>query len=208
MKLIKNYFSILTYIFAITGLVLILIFPKGALELKINQELTTPGLDIFFKYVTNLGDGWILLVIFLMTLFMKYRYSASVLLMSVIQFLLVHINKDIFFKGLPRPKMFFNNIDLHFVEGVATHSYNTFPSGHTATAFSIFFLLAITVNKKSWSVLFFLCAFLVGISRVYLMQHFIIDIYAGAIIGYLATLVAILICKKIHQPFLEKRLRI
>ena len=148
MKLFKNYFSILTYLLIFIGISLIILFPKGVIELKINQNCTSPVLDEFFKYMTYLGDGWILLVIFVISLWIKFRYSAIVILMTLIQLALVHINKRILFKGLPRPKIFFEGIDIHFVEGVSTHSYNTFPSGHTATAFSIFFLLSVMTDKK------------------------------------------------------------
>jgi len=38
------------------------------------------------------------------------------------------------------------------------------------------------------SILFFIMAVLVGVSRVYLVQHFFIDVYAGACIGLISVI--------------------
>ncbi len=207
MKLFKNYFSILTILFVIAGFLIIMVYPKGTLELIINQKLTKPALDIFFKYFTYLGDGLMLLILFIVFLFVKYRYCLMVIATALFQTLLIHINKQFLFSGMPRPKVFLENYDLYFVEGVNVHGYNSFPSGHTATAFSIFFLLSIIVENKGLSVLFFVLAIIIGFSRIYLMQHFFADVYAGAIIGYISTLLAYYVAVNYGKsPKFEKRL--
>ncbi|MGL5722568.1 MAG: phosphatase PAP2 family protein [Brevinema sp.] len=61
----------------------------------------------------------------------------------------------------------------------------SFPSGHTAAAFTMFFV--------SWQVLplmapfFFLVAIVIALSRVYLAVHYPSDIVGGIIIGYLSA---------------------
>ena len=171
----------------------VLFFPKGELELLINQ-FHNPSLDIFFKYITNLGDGSIFAVLLIGLLFYNYYASILTAMTIIFQAILVSIFKRGFYKGLERPLAFFDeSITLNFVEGVDVHSFNTFPSGHTATAFAIFTLLFIVINKKGViaSTILFLVAFLVGLSRVYLLQHFVIDAYFGAIFGILSVLLSL-----------------
>ena len=205
----KNYFTLLQFAFIITGGIAIAFVKKGELELFINQQLTHPFLDVLFKYLTYLGDGFMLLPVFIMLLFIKFRWAAILAITALYQLLIVHINKRILFSGMVRPKAFFEGYHLHFVEGVKVHSYNSFPSGHTATAFAIFYLLALMSGKKSWSIFFFLLSIATGFSRIYLMQHFFIDVYAGSIAGCLATLLAVYTIKKFgNNPFLERKIRI
>jgi len=44
-------------------------------------------------------------------------------------------------------------------------------------------------SMRFLGLLFFLMAFLVSISRIYLLQHFFVDTYFGAIIGVVTTLI-------------------
>ena len=171
----------------------VLFFPKGELELLINQ-FHNPSLDIFFKYITNLGDGSIFAVLLIGLLFYNYYASILTAMTIIFQVILVSIFKRGFYKGLERPLAFFDEgVTLNFVEGVDVHSFNTFPSGHTATAFAIFTLLFIVINNKGVivSTILFLVAFLVGLSRVYLLQHFVVDAYFGAIFGILSVLLSL-----------------
>ncbi|RYD68900.1 MAG: phosphatase PAP2 family protein [Sphingobacteriales bacterium] len=66
---------------------------------------------------------------------------------------------------------------------------NSFPSGHTASAFCLFTLLALFVANKKYGLFFLLMALLVAYSRIYLSQHNFIDTYVGAWIGILSALV-------------------
>ena len=91
---------------------------------------------------------------------------------------------------IPRPTAFMaNSCILHYVPGVKVYMAHSFPSGHTATAFAMFFMLSI-ISKSNYSKLFFfLSALIVGFSRVYLLQHFFIDVYFGSIVGTLFALI-------------------
>ena len=107
---------------------------------------------------------------------------------------------------MERPVAFFDeSIHLNFVDGVDVHSSNTFPSGHTATAFALFALLYIALNNRSIiiSTSLFILAFLVGLSRVYLLQHFIVDAYFGAILGVLSVALGLFF---MHVFFNNKKL--
>jgi membrane-associated phospholipid phosphatase len=70
---------------------------------------------------------------------------------------------------------------------------NSFPSGHTSTAYTLALLLAFLVRRRFAIFLFPLLAFLVGYSRVYLAQHFVTDVLAGTVIGILSSWLALVI---------------
>ncbi|HZF99378.1 MAG TPA: phosphatase PAP2 family protein, partial [Chitinophagales bacterium] len=78
---------------------------------------------------------------------------------------------------------FFEGLDLHYVEGSEILYHNSFPSGHTMTAFALFFLVAQLVKQKAWGLGFAGGAIAVGMSRVYLLKHFFLDVCIGGSIG-------------------------
>ncbi len=180
-------------------------FPKGTIELILNQH-HHPDLDFFFKYITHLGDGSLLAVLLVSLLFYNYYTTILTSLSVVFQAIIVSIFKRGIYKGLERPIAFFDeNISLNMVDGVDVHSSNTFPSGHTATGFALFAILFIVINNRGIliSTILFLLAFLVGLSRVYLLQHFVIDVYFGAIFGLLSVIFGLYF---MHIIFSESKL--
>ena len=184
-------------VMCIAGLVILIypltMFPKGALELVINKN-HFPVLDIFFKYVTHLGDGATLAILLIFLLFVNYTFALIATFSIAIQAIIVSIFKRWLYKGLERPLAFFDDsVPLNFVEGVDVHSYNTFPSGHTATGFALCTLIFIVIKNRNIITAFILfsLAFCIGFSRVYLLQHFIVDAYFGAIFGVASVIIGL-----------------
>ena len=184
-----------TPIFSLTRpfiFVLILLFmasiavPKGEDVLLINGN-HSPFLDEFFKTLTYLGDGLILIPIAGIALFLRFRYLITIVLASTALGLAVSLVKRIMFPGMVRPKLLLDNSLIHFVPGVKVHTVNSFPSGHTATAFCAALLIALLSRNKVLGTFALILATLVGYSRIYLAQHFLMDVAAGAILGYFIT---------------------
>lgn len=188
----KNLLPIILYSDFLFALVILVSFTdKGQAELWINQHFDE-RLGLFFKYATHLGDGLVYALIFVFFLLYRYYYAILTAVLILIQTFFVQIMKRVVFASSPRPKTFFQDwegVTLQFVEGVKVHAFNSFPSGHTASAFAIATLLTIYFQKPILTVLFFLGAVLVGISRVYLLQHFFEDVLVGASIGIISTLI-------------------
>lgn len=67
------------------------------------------------------------------------------------------------------------------------HTDNSFPSGHSAVAFS----LAITMwlHNKKLGFFYLVAAFLVGIGRVFANVHYLLDIIVGGLLGSLVAIV-------------------
>ncbi|MFZ6663103.1 phosphatase PAP2 family protein [Peijinzhouia sedimentorum] len=189
LSFIKSSTFIAMTIYLIVVSIVLIMNDKGAIELWINER-HHPFFDQFFKYWTYLGDGRLYAVLGI--IFLCYRYSWLLLTLAVIliQTLLIQIPKRIIFDDL-RPSLYFEGMNLHFVEGVKIYGYNAFPSGHTATGFAIFALLFFLFQKATkWHLFFGIAAGLVGLSRVYLMLHFFEDTLMGGILGVMSVLIA------------------
>ncbi len=150
----------------------------------------TYTLDITFQIITFLGDGKfaIALILVIFIFFKKYRNLAILLLFT---FLLSGLFSQILKAVIkaPRPSVYF---ELHhykfYLEAFTTCSkgFNSFPSGHTATSFAMATTFSIYLNKKYISIISLFTAFLIGYSRIYLANHFLLDVFAGAIIGIIS----------------------
>ncbi len=158
---------------------------KGDFLLFLNSNHNT-FFDYFFKYLTFLGDGYFVLVVII--IFGIYRIRNGILILSgyLLSGALAQIFKRIF--DLPRPKTYFSGkIVLNFVPGVDVYAFHSFPSGHAATAFAYCLMLSILTKNNYLKFLTFLLALFIAISRVYLCQHFLMDIYFGSIIGLISA---------------------
>ena len=163
-------------------------YGKGPSHILVNQW-NSPVADIFFKYITHLGDGVIFAVLIVVLAFIRFRWALYELLASILTLIFVFVSKQVLFKGMPRPIKYFEDQEiLHLVEGVKMHSWNSFPSGHTITAFAVFMVLMLVVKNNYLKFIFVLLAILAGFSRVYLSQHFLADILSGSIIGSLIAI--------------------
>lgn len=150
--------------------------------------------DYFFKFFTNAGDGLVYVGLILIFFFIN-RWGALIGLWGfAASSLTVQLVKQVIIKDTPRPRTFFENPNvLHFVDGVTVHGFGSFPSGHTATAFSIALWMAYLTPNKFVGTLYLFPAILVGYSRIYLSQHFPEDVIAGSLIGIITTVIVIAI---------------
>lgn len=183
----RFYFLCLALFFVATGIIL-LNSERGDAVLLFNKY-HQPITDKLFYYITYLGDGRLVVALLIILLLFKNIYQGLVLGISVLNtFLVIQFLKIYIFEELARPSVYFpKETNLHFVDGLEMHLYHSFPSGHAGQNFAIFMICSLLVKNKNWSFLFFLLAFLGAISRVYLAQHFLIDIYFGALIGSLVS---------------------
>lgn len=188
-------YSFLVFIFIGSGI--LLIFPKAAIHLAINQQ-HNGFFDIFFSWITHLGSGWMILILFILLLFIKYKYAWILLLANFFITLVVQILKKQVFTEALRPKAFFEGVyDLYLVPGVSVHSLHSFPSGHAATALSVFFVISFVSPKQSWKFICFVLGLLTAFSRVYISQHFLGDIVVGSTIGFIITFLALYYFEKL-----------
>ena len=209
-KLLKeNRYFLLPYLFTLIFCVVIL-FTHSKAEIHIwSNKANSPFFDQFFKYATLLGDGIVIAILFIALLFVKYRFAFAFLAGSLITSAVVNILKRLIFTEMFRPAKYFEmheSFQLHIVEGVKMHSLHSFPSGHTATAFNVFFMLALITENKLLKFIFFITAVLVAYSRVYLSQHFLMDIAAGSVLGVILLIPFFVWFGKVNKTWLDKSL--
>lgn len=187
----KPYFFAGAVLFWLCSIVLLIFFPKADIHLAINKWHTTLG-DWIFPKVTYLGEAITYVLIGVILLYKKHYTKLQAMFISlVIHIVAVQILKNVVFKDAVRPKLFFQDTALlNFVEGVEVHSYMSFPSGHTATAFSAFALIAFFHRGCLWEITSIIAAIAVAFSRMYLQQHFLIDVFVGSLIGTISATIA------------------
>ena len=168
-------------------------FGKKESFLMINGHYS-PQADYFFNYVTYLGDGLIWIPLFLYVLIFKRDFFIAVVAALIICTLITHFGKRVIFAGEARPLRLMNEVARAVPLMAGRDSYsNSFPSGHTSTAFTFALLLSFFIHRKFAVIVFPLLAFLVGYSRVYLAQHFVTDVLAGMIIGIVSSYLSLVI---------------
>jgi membrane-associated phospholipid phosphatase len=167
-------------------LVLTLSIEKGTDVLLVNGN-NTPFLDSFFSIFTYVGDGVILVPFIVCACFVRFRDSIMWTSVAALNGIIINLFKHAFFPSSGRPIKLLDPQLLHFIAGVDVHSKFSYPSGHTATIFSVVTFIALTTRHRGLTALLMAVALLVGYSRIYLLQHFLVDVTGGAILGSLSA---------------------
>lgn len=208
LKILKDnrLFFIPYLIILILSIIIINIYNKAEIHILINQY-HNPLFDFFFKYITYLGNGLFVVLIFLICLFIKYRYALLIGISGILSGLVSQFLKQIIFTDHLRPVKYFNEIyDLHLVQGVCLHKINSFPSGHTISIFCVVLVLVVIIKNKYIKLILLILSLIVGFSRIYLSQHFFIDVLAGSLIGVLITLICIYFMNNQKKIWFERSL--
>ena len=191
-------------------IVFVLVLRLGLLSLDKNVHLRlnmfhSPFFDVFFKYVTYLGDGLLFLVFTLLFLLVKKRHALRFLNAGVFCLLITTLMKKVIFKGVPRPIEYFGADALYLIDGVKMCHWNSFPSGHSMTAFAIFGLLYFYFKKKPIKYVMLCISALAAFSRVYLSQHFLLDVLVGSLIGFGIAKLSVYMVSKLFPKKKKKK---
>jgi membrane-associated phospholipid phosphatase len=192
-------FFTLSLAFIAFGFALVVLIDKGEMVLLLNS-IHTPELNQFFKLVTQLGE-WIggVLVGLALLLFAQRKYFVVFLISIGLSSLSAQLLKREVYPNEKRPAAHIE--ELNEIADFERHIDYTFPSGHTTAAFTFYTIVALSFASMRLQVFSFVLAFLVGLSRIYLGQHFLHDVVAGAVLGIvICTLTAYLLL-----PWLEKK---
>ena len=201
---IKN-FSIAVVVSFVIAIVLFAVsfyIGKQQFFLLLNTDLGTFA-DYFFATFSYGGDALMWLPLLLVTIFILKRKDVLPLIISgfLICTVLTQICKYVIVPDEPRPtKAIADNSLIHTVPNVELHTISSFPSGHTATVFCFYLLFCLLLSKRWWLVSGLIFAMLVGYSRIYLAQHFPLDVAAGIIVGIISIFLSLRI-----QQYLWRR---
>lgn len=176
-------------------------YGNATIHLYINQ-FHSSFTDTIFPVLTNVGDGYTVIVVIAVLLFFRMKYALLLASSYSVASAVVQVLKRGFFYGTPRPALYFQgNHHLHYMPGIELDVINSFPSGHSATALVLFFCLALFTSKPLLKLLYFVLACLVAFSRVYISEHFFGDITAGSGIGFISVILMSLLLKKLNNNF-------
>jgi len=175
-------------VYIVIGAIGFLYYQQGK-EVLFFDRHHNPFRDFFFVCMTRLAEGPFLTLLGLVLLFSRVKYFIVYMVDLLVVALVIGFLKFNMFPDHLRPSLFFGEkYKLHFVEGVPVFTHYSFPSGHTAVAFAVFFLLAVYIKRTWASMILLALSVLVGLSRMYLIEHFWIDVYFGSLAGILITL--------------------
>ena len=201
-RIFAPYCLYLAVLLVVTAVFLAL-YPKLELHLMMNS-VHTHSLDVHLAFISKFAEWPFYVVALLPLLFWRAGWTYLYATTEAISGLLIFIVKHIF--DMPRPILAFSEHPeaLHLVPGVHLHSHYSFPSGHTASFFVFYTIGALLLttyyyrkNKRGEAVgqrwliflLIIVLACVGGYARIYLSQHFLMDVFAGCIIG---TVISIL----------------
>ncbi len=173
------------------GLLFLIFVPYGDLVLFINQYSRMEW-DLSVDWITRLGLGSTAVIVALGFAIYRLRYALMILFDLALVGIVTGLFKNVLFPHIVRPLKYFEP-EAYF-RMVKLFDYNllhSFPSGHSMTIFALTSLLAYFANKSTTSVILVFSALLVAFTRLYLLQHFFVDIYVGAILGLICTFTTI-----------------
>jgi membrane-associated phospholipid phosphatase len=188
------YFHAAWLVFFVPACLCLLFHGKGDFSVWLNGQHSAT-LDELFATITYFGGFEMVTAIIVTLLLINLRLGLVLFINTAITLLITTALKILF--DVDRPVVYFNeNMNLHYVEGITMLTEYSFPSGHTSNAFAVYFTLAFYSRRILVKVTLSLLAVFVALSRVYLLQHFLVDVLFGAAIAVLLSHVAILIMKR------------
>ncbi len=161
-------------------------------EILFLNDLRFEPFNTLFRIITGLGEPYMWVIAVVYYLVRNRRMAVPVIAAGLLVIPVSYIVKDK--AGTDRPYTHFQNIgksdQVVVVPGVALNRGKTsFPSGHTMSAFGLYCMLALLSGGKNRDLLLTLAVLsvLTGVSRIFLVQHFLIDVIGGAILGMMIS---------------------
>jgi membrane-associated phospholipid phosphatase len=200
---IVPFFLLSTYLLFLIG-----IHGSAGLFLNINSYNSTFA-DHFFYYLTDLGDGFVPYFLVIILLFVSFRESLTFLTASSIISIIVTLLKRYYFPEFDRPVVYFEFTEvIRHVPAFDPPLLYSFPSGHTATVFSVFLYLSILSKNQYLKFVLFCTAALVSFSRIYLSAHFPLDVFVGSYIAVSITIPIYYFSRQIKNPWIDKKIEL
>ena len=159
-----------------------------------SQHVGNPTLDIILQYITESGDVFNMMVFGIVMLIIPKtrRIGITLMILIVLSTLLTGYIKcgvdrdrpDFEYEGVAFPVEISRDTYALFCEGSFNASY---PSGHAARAMIVGIILGYALSERfpRGAYLMFLYPVMISISRIYVLQHFPMDVIGGAVIGVL-----------------------
>lgn len=166
----------------------------------INNSMQNPLFDMTMPALSNAGGFVTLLVLCVLALVItkylkkdSYFEIAKLCLYALILSGIIAGCLKLAFHS-PRP---FTVLDHVRQLSVPTEP-NSFPSGHTASTFSVVSVLVWKLRQnKAVAALLIIFAFMIGFSRIYIGLHYPFDIFIGTIVGTISGTIVLVLADRL-----------
>jgi len=174
-------------LFVVLATLILYFIPKGAEVVffhKTHKTLT----DQLMLWITRLAE-WPVLIPMMLLIFVKkgkkrvFVAGLSLILLSFFVQALKHTLPE-----FPRPVQSFQSLGILSLPAWDLYHHHSFPSGHTASAAALYLMLYYLFPGGHSLILCTIAWVGVAISRMYLLQHYLADITAGLLIGFVFSL--------------------
>jgi membrane-associated phospholipid phosphatase len=178
------YFTALSWLAACVALPFFFLINKGDEIIYFNFHHNLFA-DKAFAWLTRLGEFPLLAVgVFILGKIRGVKAALEAVVSLSVTAALVQFIKRVVVEHNFRPHLFFEKVQtLRIIEGIEPLKHHSFPSGHTAAAFCFFATASFYFSNKYVKTYLWSIAALTGMSRIYLLQHFLADVVGGMLLG-------------------------
>lgn len=165
---------------------------------KLCQKLYVVDVYTIFDFWCSIGESWFMVgvLIFLSLIFQLFNKLNHTVVCKISYISAIYaglfnsIIKLIFNRQRPSIGLspyhffyFFQSHDSHWID--LSYAYDSMPSGHTITMFAAIFPIFLYLSKWWQKILLLILAAIVGIARIYTINHWLSDVLTGTIFGIL-----------------------
>ena len=171
------------------------------------EQIQSAFMNVVAEFITFFGGSEFVIPMAvagaIMIPFKKTRkFGMAVLFAVLVGTLLTNlVMKPLFAR--PRPYIYYADnpvfMSWHELAGGHLESEKSFPSGHTTAAFELGVSIFLVMKNKKIAWIFPVFSALVGLSRIYLMVHYVTDVIGGVFVGVFAGIMGYLIMKAIIE---------
>jgi len=174
-----------------------------------------PSLDMAMIVITSLGDVTTLFIVgIVLTIIRRTRkvgmifLIALVVIVVLITYMKPLIGREIPIYGFEPASKLPENFSLESDSLAPLAAGFSYPSGHAARATALAFIAGYAIYNKSKKMGYVIWIFpvIIGITRIYVMQHYPTDIIGGFLFGVLISVV-LSNAMKLDEPFFMSRLK-
>jgi len=174
-----------------------------------------PNIDVAMIVITSLGDVTTLFILgIVLTIIRRTRkvgmifLIALVVLVVLVMYLKPLIGREMPPYGFEPVAQLPENFSLESDSLAPFAAGFSYPSGHSSRATALAFIAGFAIYNKSRKAGYLIWAFpvIIGITRLYVMQHYPTDIIGGFILGALVSVV-LSNAMKLDEPFFLSRIK-